>query len=116
MLFILNKRQMDLSALNQVTVYMIEGWLVAGAGWESLGARTQAGFHWITAVPRSGFVGTKGQWKAVLEGKWLLHTRYPKKRPKNKIPSKVLARFPTELSKQSQFPTLSFPLHLLHAC
>ena len=32
MLFILNKRQMDFSALNQVTVYMIEGWLVAGAG------------------------------------------------------------------------------------
>ena len=35
MLFILNKRQMDLSALNQVTVYMIEGWLVAEAGFES---------------------------------------------------------------------------------
>ena len=77
MLFILNKRQMDLSALNQVTVYMIEVWLVAEAGWESLGAGTRASFHWITAVPRSGFVGTKDQWKALLEGKCLLHTRYP---------------------------------------
>lgn len=111
MLFILNKRQMDPSALNQVTVYMIGGWPGVGRGWLRIPAckDTKSVSTGSLLCPKSGFLGTKGQWKVLSEGKWLLHIWYPKQRPKNKIPSKVLARFSTELCKQSQFPSLSLP-------
>lgn len=70
--------------------------------------------RWITAVPQIWSPGHEGPVNVLLEGKWLPHTLYPEQRTKNwnKILPKVLAKFSTELSKQTPL-SLSHPLSLV---